>query len=474
MAAINPKWTPLRIAIVVALMTAILLNLVAEHRELLRNHSIVGPQAASTEENASGASVDAHFAVFNASLQPAGGNFDKKAGPQQSRLATQAVNGSFRRAERLLLKVGTVEALRDAAALALYLDRPVPEDVIRKAPSDHDAHFWLALEPGVTLSSDTAVRMEQISAAWKMGWYRNLLLAGAYRHAQSQRGVYWQQRAIRDSRAFVVGGGLTGLTVILFIAAGFILSLVGMIFWKRLYKLPSPLREVPALPCIEAAVLWLFVLMFGGVLTGPLLSQLSRSLRLPAVVVMDLLTGIAGVLFLRWWVSCNGLNIAIPGRRSWKLLVKDAGWGFLGYLCIVPWMMVAAWLSSHTVERLPHTATPVNPAVTLMGHARSGMSLFLLFVMVCVLAPIFEERFFRGAIYPALRRRLPVWVAASLTGAIFAGIHPQVPVGFLPLFVIGSGFCLLYEIRGSTVASVVAHSLNNSLIFLLMIVLARD
>ena len=47
-----------------------------------------------------------------------------------------------------------------------------------------------------------------------------------------------------------------------------------------------------------------------------------------------------------------------------------------------------------------------------------------------VWAPIFEELAFRGLLYPTLRLRLPAWLAALLSAAIFAGAHGYGVQGF--------------------------------------------
>src|SRR5204863_389386 len=49
---------------------------------------------------------------------------------------------------------------------------------------------------------------------------------------------------------------------------------------------------------------------------------------------------------------------------------------------------------------------------------------------------------------------------------IFSILHPQLPLGFLPIALIGASFAILAEWRQSLVPGMVAHAINNSIAFL--------
>jgi membrane protease YdiL (CAAX protease family) len=88
-------------------------------------------------------------------------------------------------------------------------------------------------------------------------------------------------------------------------------------------------------------------------------------------------------------------------------------------------------------------------------------------LLICILAPFFEELFFRGFMYTILWRRLgPIW-AAVLVGALFglghAGDAPWLSVAALGAF--GVGLCLLYWRTQSIVPGMALHALNNSITF---------
>ena len=117
---------------------------------------------------------------------------------------------------------------------------------------------------------------------------------------------------------------------------------------------------------------------------------------------------------------------------------------------------------------LPKVPTPPNPAVTLALAARGPLDWMLLVLMAVVVGPILEEVFFRGVLYPALRRRAGVAVAVLGSATAFALVHPQLPLGFFPILALGAVFAGALELRRSLLACIVAHMLNNAVAMLVM------
>jgi membrane protease YdiL (CAAX protease family) len=100
-----------------------------------------------------------------------------------------------------------------------------------------------------------------------------------------------------------------------------------------------------------------------------------------------------------------------------------------------------------------------------LGVDGSTAALVAVSLLVCVLAPIAEELFFRGFCFTALRRTLGMLPAAALTGIIFGAIHMGgTDIEFIvPLMVFGFLLCLLYVRTDSLLPCVVLHALNNAL-----------
>ena len=84
------------------------------------------------------------------------------------------------------------------------------------------------------------------------------------------------------------------------------------------------------------------------------------------------------------------------------------------------------------------------------------------------LAPLFEELFFRGLLYPVLARRLGVVMAAALTAAGFGLIHaPQLGKAWAPVlvvFLVGLALTITRAVTKSVAACVLIHIAYNGTI----------
>jgi membrane protease YdiL (CAAX protease family) len=93
---------------------------------------------------------------------------------------------------------------------------------------------------------------------------------------------------------------------------------------------------------------------------------------------------------------------------------------------------------------------------------------FLVILVVgSILAPLTEELFYRGMIYPVFRKHLgPMW-GAIMAGLVFGLAHWDL-WRTLPLALGGIGLCYIYEKSGSILVSVVAHGVWNGVISILI------
>jgi len=88
----------------------------------------------------------------------------------------------------------------------------------------------------------------------------------------------------------------------------------------------------------------------------------------------------------------------------------------------------------------------------------------LIFAMASIAAPVFEEIFFRGALFGALRARFRWVPAALLSGVVFALLHPK--GDWIPIIGLGFTFATMREMRQSLVPGITAHFLQNTITFL--------
>ena len=114
----------------------------------------------------------------------------------------------------------------------------------------------------------------------------------------------------------------------------------------------------------------------------------------------------------------------------------------------------------------------------LQGFADDPRTAPLLALGAVVLAPIGEEMFFRGLLFPVLRRRFAAWPAIMLSAAVFAGIHVQstldaYAVTALIVLPVGMTLAWLRERRATLWVPIVAHSVYNLVQVVLLVMKAR-
>jgi hypothetical protein len=150
----------------------------------------------------------------------------------------------------------------------------------------------------------------------------------------------------------------------------------------------------------------------------------------------ELLLGLAR-LQARWAAIAVGGGIVVAGS-SWLIVTATS-----------PWLGVPFNFFDELLGQVDEVTVP--------------LVLVLLFLGV-VLAPLWEEIVFRGALYGWLRRHLGVGASAVIVAFLHAFIHMDLAVipALVVVFVV---FALLYEWSGNLWVAILAHAVNNTLSF---------
>ena len=106
-----------------------------------------------------------------------------------------------------------------------------------------------------------------------------------------------------------------------------------------------------------------------------------------------------------------------------------------------------------------------NPQIEAItgGGVLTQRDLILLMLLIAVVAPIAEELFFRGMLYPVLRRRWSSPIAIGVNGLLFALIH-VIPVILPGLFFVGIVLAWVRERSGSLWPCILLHALQNGIV----------
>ena len=247
-----------------------------------------------------------------------------------------------------------------------------------------------------------------------------------------------------------------GLIVAAGVAVAASLFVVGVLVkrWRRGQPLvePRPHEPVPwnGIDVLVVLFLYLYVATIGGV-------QLDARATLATKLAVNMLVGVVTTLFGAAYLVSRGGSVAdlglVPGRlrTDCRLAVGAVA------LVVAPLLALAGLL-----ERLvPYQHDIVD---FLLGQ-RDARSIGLVLLAAVVVAPIFEEFFFRRVLQGWLEKRLPSGPAAAVLGipaAAFALAHYDQGLAFVPLF--GFALVLGYLARqtGSLPACILMHGLFNA------------
>lgn len=105
---------------------------------------------------------------------------------------------------------------------------------------------------------------------------------------------------------------------------------------------------------------------------------------------------------------------------------------------------------------------PQDSHLPLFGTDMAGMITAIIFIVI--IAPIFEEIFFRGFVYRVLKKTWSLWFGSIVSAALFALFHFEFQ-SFIPIFILGILLNYNYERTGSLWTSIAFHMLNNGVAF---------
>jgi membrane protease YdiL (CAAX protease family) len=158
------------------------------------------------------------------------------------------------------------------------------------------------------------------------------------------------------------------------------------------------------------------------------------------------------------------VGLAVRGGAAAALgLRRTAFWPAVGWAAAV---LATFWVASGLLVAI--FGEPPKQDITEEIKSEDGALALAGYVgITCLIAPLAEELFFRGLLFPVMRARFGVAWGVVVTGALFAVVHAvgSPPETLIVLFVLGAGLCLLYLRTGSLLPCVGLHALNNAIAF---------
>jgi membrane protease YdiL (CAAX protease family) len=166
---------------------------------------------------------------------------------------------------------------------------------------------------------------------------------------------------------------------------------------------------------------------------------------------------------------------------GWKITTKSVGlsldrfpekvgWAVAAFFANIPIMLGFIIITAALSQFLPGGSHPVSEE--LLKNPKP-MELAKIAFLACVVAPIWEEFFFRGLLFPAFTKAFgkPLY-GALLSSFIFASIHPQGLLGVPVLMGIALMLCAVSYQTKSLVSNIILHGLHNGATLIAALVLA--
>ena len=318
------------------------------------------------------------------------------------------------------------------------------------APDPRDLQIFYRLYHDGSGSLDS----EQIITLKGYGWAGRLALSQDKPDSDPERA-----KALKSATRTVLLSGLGTIVLIAALVTGLILLIIALTrMIKKDIHSQLVIQDASGILLLETFTIYLILTM-----AMPLLITLIAPDLQDGTILMTILAGLISIL----WPSLRGTGwedyrTAFGWNRG-KGLFREIGAGVVGFIAGLPLLGAAFIIVMILVKYAGNT--PSHPAVTDLIH-----SPFFLFFLACIYAPLVEETLFRGALYYYLRRHLPWAASGILCGLIFGALHPQGWVALPAITAIGFNLSVIREWRGSVIASITAHALNNGVVTLMLVI----
>lgn len=292
----------------------------------------------------------------------------------------------------------------------------------------------------------------------RYGWFGELAMSWNQGNAEPQRrGVLNDAKIVAVLLISIFAGGLTAAVI------GLVLLIVGIVLVASQRMVPAFANNLPVAADHTRPLLETFFLFIMAMVSYSLFAEFMAwhfnvhvsdwfIWLIPCVLIWPLLRG------MTWPEMRRRLGLHLG-----KGVLIEIGCGVLGYLAGLPLLLIA--IAFVVAASMIFDDSSMHAR---FQHMAEQPHFITLAVLVMIWAPLVEEIFFRGALYHHMRRRYPAVAVILITAFIFAIIHPYVWFALPLIFALGITLAAIREWRGSLIASMTAHAIQNTMAFTVM------
>lgn len=269
--------------------------------------------------------------------------------------------------------------------------------------------------------------------------------------------------------------GILNLVVLFMIFVGFILDFYLIKRWIK--KKPVKLQAVQtSLPKWGIGDVFRVTLIFVAFAYAVMLLQSFTADFFPIIykdnfrmIFNTAVMNIAGISVIMYFVTKKyDQNICSVGF-CFKNFFTNVFYGTAGYIAFLPPLFLILLITFFVTKFLGYKP-PVQAIVQVFIEEQSVGLLWFSVFFAAIFGPFAEEIFFRGFMYPAVRKKFGIWGALISTSILFSLLHAHI-VGFFPIIALSLLLTYLYEKTGSLVSSITVHVIHNlSMVFLVFLV----
>lgn len=305
----------------------------------------------------------------------------------------------------------------------------------------------------------------------KIGWFQHIVSLLLYRSLEmNEKADTARELALHEAYGTVKKILFVSTLLFFLISAGIMIIIIGVKREKIFQSFDKDrLYTLDARYLFETFIMWLFIAtVLKSILANSgnlvqVITSLGLTLR---ICILSALYALPCISFL--YLKNITKQISIPREELYiphGKLLKDVMYGIGGYCASIPLLFLSAIIIIPIESKLGKVLpTPSNPAIALVSSSKTAGEWVLLFFLIACIAPVIEEIVFRGILQNAIKRKAGPWIGIFFSACIFSFLHPQLPIGFLPILVLGIVFGILAEARKSLVPSIIAHGMNNGVI----------
>jgi membrane protease YdiL (CAAX protease family) len=163
------------------------------------------------------------------------------------------------------------------------------------------------------------------------------------------------------------------------------------------------------------------------------------------------------IIKLRYRLSWSDIGLRAGRREKWLLFSITQG--FLLFVIISIIGIIVSNLFKFKVQP--------QEVAEMLSIASTGRERVLALLIGAVIAPLSEELYFRGFLFPAVKKMTGTVPAVILTSAFFGFLHFDV-IRFLPITLAGIWLNVIYIKTESLYASMIVHSVWNAIMICLL------